>query len=66
MPDDWNAYQRLVLSDLEWLKDAQEETNKRLEAMATDIALLRLKSGVWGLLGGFIPAAVLVIYQFVK
>lgn len=31
--------------------------------LKTEVALLKLKAGVWGALAGMIPAAVLVLYQ---
>jgi len=34
--------------------------------MQVEIAMLKVKAGVWGLIAGLIPAAVLFIYTLVK
>jgi len=54
----WNEYSRLVLSELERLDVGQVALNEKMNKVLTEIALLKVKSGVWGLLGGAIPVAI--------
>lgn len=37
-----------------------------LSQMKADIAVLQIKAGVWGLIGGAIPAVVVLIYMAVS
>ena len=63
----WDQYQRLVLDKLDshtgWLKSLTRSVSK----VETEISALKVKSGVWGILGGLIPVLVLVlVYVFAK
>lgn len=67
-PDDdgWDTYKRLVLAEL-------ERVNERLEALLEDqiqmresIAGLKVKSGIWGAVGGALPAIVTLIVVYVE
>ena len=56
----WDQYQRLVLDKLDshsgWLKSLTRSVGK----VEADIAGLKVKSGVWGMLGGLIPVIILI------
>ena len=51
----WEQYKRLVLSELERFNRTQDKLNKKLDKVIVDIATLKVKSGLWGLLGGTMP-----------
>lgn len=58
-PDDsgtWVEYQKLVLKALEDLDESQKELQKSMNSVKVDIAMLQVKSGMWGLVGGILVA----------
>jgi len=61
----WFEWSRHVLSELERLSDGQESVKSEVSKLRVDIAMLKVKSGVWGLIGGAISVTVgLLIYFF--
>lgn len=56
----WQEYQRLVLHELKQHTDALEAVSKRMTAVEIQVGMLKVKSGLWGLLGGFVPVAIAV------
>ena len=66
----WNEWARHIIEELkrfdieiDKIKEDLFTIDKRLVKVETE---LKLKSGIWGLLGGVIPAAVLLIVYVVK
>ena len=57
-PNRWTEWSKFVLKELERLNDCYESLNKNLNKMNVEIAKLKVKSGVWGLVGGAIPVAI--------
>lgn len=61
----WNEYKLLVLDQLEGLKAQVRALEAKMDAFRADdianvkveIALLKLKAGVWGAVSGMIPTA---------
>lgn len=73
----WDAYQKLVLSDLRRLDESVEKLGTRIESaikhergnrqvvenattvelrrIALEVHGLKIKAGVWGMLGGLLP-----------
>lgn len=55
-PDNWNEYRRLMLAELErhegWLKVLETRKNE----LRVEVERLKIKAGIWGLMGGLIPA----------
>ena len=73
----WLEYRRLILAELTRLNAAIEELNSRvaqsnrlsaedLSRLRVDIAMLQVKAGAWGLIGGLLPVAIMLFIQFVK
>lgn len=60
----WDQYQRLVLDRLDDLKEVQEKSEVRLRSIETEIALLRLKSSLWGAVAGTLSFAITYAIQF--
>lgn len=57
----WSAYEKHVLAELSALKDgqvalrqAQAEANEQLVLVRIDVAMLKVKSGLWGAVGAAI------------
>jgi len=71
---DWGEYRRLILAELTRLNDGISEVKAQIAVLRSDdisemkaeIAVLKFKAGVWGLLGGLIPAVVAIVYASVK
>ena len=71
---EWNEYQRLVLHELERLGAGIDAVDRKLDTVIStdlskinvEIAMLKVKAGIWGLMGGMIPAVGLVLLHFLK
>lgn len=62
----WKEWSKYVLKELERLNTCYERLDDRLDTVASEIAMLRVKAGVWGLAGGIIPLAIIIILWLVK
>lgn len=62
----WSKYQLFVVKKLEHLEAQGERQESETAKLATKLAVLnaqfKIKSGVWGLLGGLLPAATVIAY----
>lgn len=69
--DKWSEYQKLVLHELESnsreierlrteFKDEFKLVREDIQTIQVQIAFLKVKSGVWGLIGGAIPVVVAI------
>lgn len=59
----WSGYQRLVLSKLDELQEEVRELRKDQQKTKIDVAMLQVKAGVFGLVGGLLPFGMFVGYQ---
>lgn len=64
--DGWAEYSKLVLTKLEEHEDILKDINKELTNVRVEIGMLKVKSGVWGLIGGLIPVAIALILNAFK
>jgi len=62
----WTEYRKLVLKELEDLNKGYSDLRKEVGKLREDIATLKVKSGVWGMIGGAIPVAIGIIVWFLK
>jgi len=70
----WSKYQMMVLQrldrqdkDLDSIKkEIQEVREKDMVQLQVEIAMLKVKSGVWGFLAGAIPASVALAIQWLR
>lgn len=67
----WAEWGRHVLAELERLDACYHNIQKQNETLLTEIAVLKIKSGFWGIIGGAIPSLVtiaiaLLIYFITK
>lgn len=77
----WNEWSRHVLAELQRLHgtienledkievlkdDFTKNFNEELRKVQVDIAMLQVKSGVWGLVGGLIPVLIYVVLEVLK
>jgi len=62
----WNEWSRYVLKELERLNSALETQTIELNQIGRDIVSLKLKAGVWGLIGAAIPVAIGLAISLLK
>jgi len=62
----WTQWSKHVLLKLGELEKNMSKIYEAITELKVEIAMLKVKSGVWGLLGGLIPAAIAIIYILLK
>lgn len=62
----WNEWSRHVLAELERLNGCYSEIDKALQKIHVEIAMLKVKSGMWGAIGGSIPVIVALIFWYLS
>jgi len=62
----WTEWSKHILAELQrldgWCKDISEKQTEIL----VEIAALKVKAGIWGLVGGAIPVGIMVIVYMLK
>ena len=63
MADDngWSKYEKMVIEKLEDHDDKFNGIEDKLTQIQVDIATLKVKAGVWGGIGGLIPAIIAIV-----
>ncbi len=75
--ESWPVYRKLVLSEIAGTKEAigklsdkqdtmHRENQDLIKKLAIDIAMLQVKAGVWGAIGGTIPIIVFLAVEYLK
>jgi hypothetical protein len=64
--DGWSEWGRHVLAELERLNLAIDGLDTKLTTVLTDIAVLKIKAGVWGLVGGLIPVTIGLVIMYLQ
>ena len=59
----WSLYEKLVMSKLENLEREVRELRQEQGDSAIDIAMLKVKAGAFGVVGGLLPFGLFVAYQ---
>jgi len=62
----WPEWSRYVLKSIEDLQKEVIIVQEIVTKTRIDIAQLKVKAGIWGLIGGAIPAIAAVIFLFIK
>ena len=62
----WNRYEKLVLKEIEDLNSISEKLREEIGAVRRDIVGLKVRAGVWGLAGGFIPVAIGILVLIMR
>ena len=62
---EWDQYQKLVLSELERHNSLLEKMDEKLAKVNTEIAMLKVKSGLWGMAGAAIPVGIAVAMKII-
>ena len=74
LDDSWPEGSRHVLAELKRLNDNLANVDDKIDRIKDDhisplkveIAMLQVKSGLWGLLGGAIPVILMVLVELLK
>lgn len=68
-PDGWEKWSKFVVKELERLGDAYEKladkTGDQISELKAEIAMLKIKSGVYGLVGGAILLLIFILSRYV-
>ncbi len=69
MPPDTNSWEKWgmhIKLELERFEIAINNMATKIEDLHIDVSALKIKAGVWGLIGGLIPAVILVLIVLLK
>lgn len=62
----WDEWSKYVLSELKRLSLAYEGLRETSEGIRIEIAKLKVKAGIWGLIGGAIPVVIMIFLWWMK
>jgi len=57
----WSKYEKMVIDKLDDHDDKFNGIEDKLTQIQIDIATLKVKAGVWGGVGGMIPAVIAIV-----
>ena len=66
MTNGWEEWGKHVLEEQRRFSEACEKIHDRLVAIEMSIAVLKVKSGVWGFAAGSIPIIIMIILKILK
>tara|TARA_R110002051_G_C8574113_1_gene476275 strand:- start:61 stop:336 length:276 start_codon:yes stop_codon:yes gene_type:complete len=58
---DWREYKKLVISEIDRLSGHILGLEKKIDHLRGDVVMLKVKSGMWGLLAGLIPVTIALL-----
>ena len=64
--NNWTQWSQYVLKELERNNGDHESMSDKLDKIAVEIAMLKVKSGLWGTIGGLVSAAVFLLVNYMK
>jgi hypothetical protein len=64
--DNWSKWENHVLTELKRQNEFAEKTMDVVTKISIELAGLKVKSGVWGLIGGTIPVIVALAFLIIK
>jgi len=62
----WAEWSRHVLKELERLDHCYEELNKQCTRVNIEMNILKVKAGIWGLIGAAIPVVIGLAVLYMK
>ena len=62
----WHEWGKYVLKELERLNTCYTSLDEKIDGIQQDIVMLKVKSGIWGAVAGFVPAAIALIIVYIK
>lgn len=68
--NNWINYQKLVLAELErhstQLDLINTQLHRHMSEIQVEIAMLKVKAGIWGVIGGAIPVVLFIVLDVLK
>lgn len=72
--DTWQEWSRHVLAELKRLNDTIQAVDDKIDKLKDEqvsplkieLAMLKVKSGFWGMIGGAIPVILMVLVEILK
>ena len=58
---DWREYKKLVISEIDRLSGHILGLERKIDHLRSDVVMLKVKSGMWGLLAGLIPVTIALL-----
>ncbi len=62
----WKEYKIYIQNELKSLNDDMKDVKKSLSEIKVDIAGLKVKASVWGIMGGMVPALLMIFYLLIR
>lgn len=66
MNENWDKYQEWVIRDLKRLSENIKEIDNKLDDISKDTAMLKVKAGMWGMIGGALPVIIALAFYLLK
>jgi len=64
-PNGWQEWSKFVLKELKRLSDAFEKLSEKASKSEAEIAMLKVKSGVYGLVGGAVLVVIFLLSRLI-
>jgi len=64
--NNWTQWSQYVLKELERNNLDHDTISKKLDKIFVEIATLKVKSGIWGTIGGLVSAAIFLLINYIK
>ncbi len=61
---DWLSWRRYVVQALVDVRSEQRNTQETINKLRVELAVLKVKSGLWGSLAGVIAAAAVILFDY--
>lgn len=62
----FSEYKQLILSELKTLREENKETRKSVDALKVDMAMMKVKAGIWGFAGSALPVVAYLLFEMMK
>lgn len=62
----WREWSRYVLKELERLNVCYNELDHKMSTLLKEVTILKVKSGMWGMIGGAVPVMVMLAIWLLK
>ncbi len=62
--ESWAEWRRYVLMELERMNECYDSLKTEAVNLKVEIAMLKVKSGIWGAVGAAVPIIILLAIQF--
>jgi len=64
--DGWTEWSKHVLHELERLNSCMLHIDDEIMKISIEVAMLKVKAGIWGIVGGSIPVVIALAYKILS